>query len=84
MEWRRGGCSKCPSGFGEHAAGAGVQGRRPCLEAVGTVNTVKPRPRKHGRNDLNDELEGKSKFARPCRACTLFVRLSVGGGDNDC
>ena len=32
------------------AAGAGVQGRSPCLEAVGTVNTVKPRHRKHGRD----------------------------------
>ena len=31
------------------AAGAGVQGRSPCLEAVGTVNTVKPRAGKHGR-----------------------------------
>ena len=30
-----------------------MQGRSPCLEAVGTVNTVKPRHTKHGPNALN-------------------------------
>ena len=36
------------------AAGAGAQGRSPCLEAVGTVNTVKPR--NNGRNNRQPEV----------------------------
>ena len=47
------------------AAGARVQGRSPCLEAVGMVNTVKPRPRKHGRNALNEDRECARFFLRP-------------------
>ena len=50
---RRGICGEHAAGGIEHgppqakpAAGAGVQGRSPCLEVVGMVNTVKPRPRK--------------------------------------
>ena len=42
------------------AAGAGVQGRSPCLEAVGTVNTVKP----HG---------GEVAAGRSSRHCTNFA-----------
>ena len=48
------------------AAGAGVQGRSPCLEAVGAVNTVKPRPRKHGGHALNVLLpHGEKDNAKP-------------------
>ena len=52
----------------EKLVGARVQGRSPCIEAVGTVNTVKPRPVKHGRNALNVLLpQGKKKTMRFAR-----------------
>ena len=41
-----------------------MQGRSPCLKVVGTVNTVKSRPRKHGRNKR--AVQRQQQVPSPC------------------